>query len=125
MSRGFLGHSFIFATILFTVYSQIIMRWQVGHAGPLPVDLSGRVGFVAHLLTNFWVLSGLLATFLAGISWMLAMTRFEISYAYPFVALNYLLVLAFSVVAFNESLSMPKLAGTVLIVIGIIFVTRG
>jgi multidrug transporter EmrE-like cation transporter len=56
---------------------------------------------------------------------MLAMTRFEISYAYPFVALNYLLVLAFSVAAFNESLSMSKLAGTALIVIGIIFVARG
>jgi multidrug transporter EmrE-like cation transporter len=56
---------------------------------------------------------------LAGISWMLAMSRFEISYAYPWIGLNFLLMLFFGVVLFDESFSLAKLFGTLLIVAGI------
>src|SRR4051794_31687322 len=78
-----LDHVYIASTILFTVYSQLVMRWQVGLVGPLPPDVPGKIGFVVHLLLNPWVLSGVAATFLAGVSWMMTMTKFQLSYAFP------------------------------------------
>lgn len=120
-----LDHSYILATLLCTVYSQLVMRWQVGAAGELPSDGPGRVRFIATLLVNPWVLSGIVATFFAGVSWMLAMTRFEISYAYPFVSLNYVIILAASILLFNESLSPPKIMGTVLVIVGIVVISKG
>ncbi len=118
-------HSFIFSTILFTVYSQLIMRWRVTEAGALPADMVDKVHYIVALLLNPWVISGIVATFLAGISWMLAMTKFEISYAYPFVSLNYLLVLAAGFLLFQESLSITKLAGSALVILGIIVIAKG
>lgn len=118
-------HSFIVSTIVFTVYSQLVMRWQVGGAGEVPTDGLGKARFIASLLTNPWVMSGIVATFLAGVSWMLAMTRFEISYAYPYVSLNYVIVFAASVMLFNESVSLPKLIGTALVIVGIVVISRG
>lgn len=118
-------HSFIFSTILFTVYSQLIMRWQVSAAGPLPSNLSDKMGYVIALLMNPWVMSGIVATFLAGVSWMLVMTKFEISYAYPFVSLNYILVLVAGFLLFQETISITKLAGSALVVLGIIVIARG
>lgn len=118
-------HFFIFATIIFTVYSQLVMRWQVMAAGPLPVDTSGKASYVINLLFTPWVLSGIVATFLAGVSWMLAMTKFEISYAYPFVSLNYILVLVAAFFLFNETLSVTKLIGSALVVVGVVVVSRG
>jgi drug/metabolite transporter (DMT)-like permease len=118
-------HAYIASTIAFTVYSQLVLRWQVGSAGAAPQDVVEKIRFVASLLINPWVLSGILATFLAGVSWMLAMTRFEISYAYPFVSLNYVLVMIASVVWFDEQMSPAKVAGTLLIVAGIIVVSKG
>jgi multidrug transporter EmrE-like cation transporter len=118
-------HLFIFSTILFTLYSQLVMRWQVGSAGALPADAIGKVQFVAHLLLNPWVLSGMLASFAAGISWMLAMTRFEVSYAFPFVSINYVLVLAAGVLLFQESMSATKILGSALVVVGIIVIAKG
>ena len=56
---------------------------------------------------------------------MLTMTRFEIGYAYPFVSLNYVIVLTASIIFFNESLSGPKILGTVLVVAGIVVISRG
>ncbi|MEF8719510.1 MAG: hypothetical protein V5B44_18040 [Candidatus Accumulibacter necessarius] len=118
-------HSFIFSTILFTVYSQLIMRWQVTEAGALPIDMPGKVHYIVALLLNPWVISGIVATFLAGVSWMLTMTKFEISYAYPFVSLNYILVLAAGFLLFQESLSCAKLVGGALVILGIIVIARG
>ena len=124
MSRV-LGHSYILATVLFTVYSQLVMRWQVGQAGQVPSELGDKAHFIVVLLFNPWVISGIAATFLSGVSWMLVMTRFEISYAYPFVSLNYILVLGASWILFGESISPTKLAGTLLVVIGLAVVAKG
>ena len=118
-------HSYILLTVIFTVYSQLVMRWQVTMAGPLPVDVQGKFSYVFELIFNPWVLSGIISTFLAGVSWMLAMTKFEISYAYPFVSLNYILVLAAGVLLFDESISVAKIVGCVLVMFGIVVVARG
>lgn len=124
MSR-FIDHSYILLTIFFTVYSQLVMRWQVTAAGQLPDDITGKVRFVIILLLNPWVITGVIATFFAGVSWMLAMTRFEISYAFPFVSLNYILILAASVFLFNESFSVTKILGSLIIIVGIVVIAKG
>jgi drug/metabolite transporter (DMT)-like permease len=118
-------HFFILMTIFFTVYSQLIMRWQVGNAGSLPADTPGKFSFILALLLNPWVLTGVASTFLAGVSWMLAMTRFEISYAFPFVSLNYILILLAGFLIFGESFSLVKLGGTFLVILGLLVIAKG
>jgi len=113
-------HVYILASIAFTVYSQLIMRWQVSAAGDLPSDFLGKARFVGILLVNPWVLSGIFSTLLAGVSWMLAMTRFEVSYAYPFVGLSFILVMVLSGLIFGESIGAYKIVGTILVVAGVI-----
>ena len=125
MFNRLLDHSYIVSTIVFTVYSQLTMRWQVQLAGPLPDDVAGKLHYVVQLLLNPWVLSGVAATFFAGVSWMLAMTKFEISYAYPFISLNYLIVVAAGFLFFAESLSGLKLIGTGLVILGLIIIAKG
>ena len=120
-----LDHLYILAMLAFGTYSQLIMRWQVSLAGQLPEPVGEKALYVLRLLANPWVMSSIAATFLAGISWMLAMTKFEISYAYPWVSLNFLIMLFFGVLLFHESFSFGKLAGTLLIMAGIVVMARG
>jgi drug/metabolite transporter (DMT)-like permease len=119
-----LDHVYIFAMVFLTAYSQIIMRWQVGLAGALPAGGGAKVQFVVHLLLNPWVLSGIVATFFAGVSWMLALTKFQLSYAYPFTSLVYMLVLASGVVFFRDSMSAGRLAGTAVVMLGVVMIAR-
>jgi drug/metabolite transporter (DMT)-like permease len=123
MNRA-LDHVYIFAMVFLTAYSQIIMRWQVGLAGALPAGGGPKMLFVAHLLLNRWVLSGIIATFFAGVSWMLALTKFQLSYAYPFTSLVYLLVLASGVAFFKDSMSAGRLAGTAVVMLGVVMIAR-
>lgn len=118
-------HIYIFSTIIFTVYSQIIMRWQVSHSGPLPESLIDKLNYICVLLINPWVITSIISTFLAGVSWMLAMTKFEISYAFPFVSLNYVFILIVGVLFFGEYISFIKLVGCLIVVVGILVIAKG
>jgi multidrug transporter EmrE-like cation transporter len=120
-----MGYFYIFGCVLFTVYGQLIVKWQVASAGALPADVVGKISFLLRLLLNPWIISSLAAAFLAMLSWMAAMTRFELSYAYPFMSLAFVLVLGLSAVFFHEQLTAPRILGMVLIVTGIIVGSRG
>lgn len=120
-----MSYLFVALTVLLTVYGQIVIKWQVLEAGALPTDVQGKFAFIAHLLTNIWVLSGLAAALLASICWMLAMSKLPLSHAYPFVSLSFVLVLFLSYATFSEPLSVPKLLGVALIVLGVVVSSQG
>ena len=56
---------------------------------------------------------------------MIAMTKFEISYAYPFTILGLVFVTIFSVILFGESVNIYKIGGIILIVFGVIVISKG
>ena len=124
MSR-LIDHSYILCTILFTVYSQLIIRWQVKLAGELPSGFQEKSLHILQLLVSPWVLTAIIATLLAGMSWMLTMTRFEISYAFPFISMTYVLMLIAGFYFFGESLSLMKLLGTLMVVSGLMIIVKG
>ena len=119
------GFAYVLGSVMFTVYGQIMVKWQVGKAGALPASFSERIPFLARLLFNPWILSGMLAGFLALLCWVAAMTKFELSYAYPFMSLAFVLVLALSALLFHEPLTIAKLVGMLLIIAGIVVGSRG
>ena len=125
ITEGTAGFVYVFGSILFTVYGQIVVKWQVGKAGALPAALSERVAFLLSLILNPWILTGMLAGFFALVCWLAAMTKFELSYAYPFMSLAFVFVLVLSAVFFHEPLTFAKISGVLLIIAGIIVGSRG
>ena len=120
-----MSYLFVLITILLTVYSQIVIKWQVIVAGTFPVELPDRIWFLAKLLVNPWVFSALAAGLLAVVSWMAAMTTLDLSHAYPFMSLAFVLVLLLSVLVFDEPFTVYKVVGLVLITGGIIVGSQG
>ena len=123
--RSLFDFGYIFAVVILTVCGQLILKWQVAKAGAFPALLSERVFFLSRLLFNPWVIAGLFAGLLAFLSWMAAMTKFELSYAYPFMSLAFVLVLLSSALIFRETVTLPKILGVLLIMMGIIVSSRG
>jgi len=114
------AYGFVAATVLLTVYGQIIIKWQVGKAGHFPSGASARVHYLGHFLLNPWVISALLGGLLAAFSWIAALSRLELSRAYPYTAGSFVLVLVLSAIFFDEALNPFKIAGAALIVLGLI-----
>lgn len=123
-SFDWLGHTCIALTLFFTVYGQMVLKWQMSEAGALPSAGSERLRFLLAQLLNPWTLSAFFAAFLASLAWMAAMTRFELSYAYPFMSLAFVIVMALGVAFLGEGMSAQKLAGTALVVGGLVIIAR-
>jgi multidrug transporter EmrE-like cation transporter len=115
-----MNYIYVFLTILLTVYGQIIIKWQVSKAGILPLTMVGKLEYMFHLLLNGWIIGALFAAFLASLTWMAAMTKLPLSYVYPFMSLSFVLVTILSVIFFNEAMTIPKILGLSLIIIGLI-----
>jgi multidrug transporter EmrE-like cation transporter len=119
-----IGYVYIFGTVLFTVYGQLILKWRVAQYGQLPAEAGDKFYFLAKLLLDPFLLSGFASTLIAALFWIAAMTKFDISYAYPFMSLAFVLVLALSAWFFKEPLTLNKMLGMAFIVTGIIITSR-
>jgi multidrug transporter EmrE-like cation transporter len=120
-----ISHFYIFLTVLLTVYGQIVIKWQVILAGSFPISLSEKFFFLARLLINPWIISSFACAFLASLSWMVAMTKFPLTYAYPFVSLTFVLTITCASLLFNEVITTSKFIGMSAIIAGIIIGSRG
>ncbi len=120
-----MNYIYVFLTILLTVYGQIIIKWQVSKAGGLPLTMTGKIEYMFHLLLNGWIIGALFAAFLASLTWMAAMTKLPLSYAYPFMSLSFVMVVLLSGLLFHETITPIKIAGVVLIILGVVVGSQG
>jgi multidrug transporter EmrE-like cation transporter len=119
-----MGYLYIFLTIVFTVYGQMILKFRIALYGSMPDNILPKILFLLKLLLDPFILSGFISAFFASLFWMAAMTKFELSYAYPFMSLAYVLVFIFSVLIFNESFTLNKVLGLILITLGIVLSSK-
>jgi drug/metabolite transporter (DMT)-like permease len=71
------------------------------------------------------MLSVFFAAFLASLCWFGAMTKLQLSHAYPLTSLSFVLVLVLSFVFFQEPITWAKVAGLALILGGITVASLG
>ncbi|TQS70582.1 EamA family transporter [Ornithinibacillus gellani] len=119
-----MGFLYIFGTIIFTVYGQLMLKWRIDKVGSLPEAAFEKLLFLFRLLLDPLILSGFLSAFVASLFWMAAMTKFDISFAYPFMSLSFVLVFLLSVFLFSEPVTAQKVIGLSFIVLGIIVTSQ-
>lgn len=117
---------YIFSTIVFTVFGQMILKWRITKLGWHMVegDLWVKVKCYCTLLFDPFILIGFLAAFIASVCWTMAMTKFEITVAYPFMSLSPAIVFLLGVFLLNESFSWGKVIGLALIITGTIVTVK-
>ena len=121
-----MSYLYIVGCILFTVYGQLILKWRMNQYEVLPVEPLNKVFVLVKLiLVDPYILSSFVAAFLASLFWMAAMTKFPLSFAYPFMSSAFVIVISFSVLFFGEALNFYKLFGIGLIIAGMIVLSHG
>ncbi len=121
-----LNHFYLILAICFGVVSQLIIKWKMSAFSFDDYETwQDKFILAFSMLLNPYIIISLVLTLLAGVTWMIAMTKFEISYAYPFTLLGLVLVTIFSVVFFGESISVYKIGGIALIILGVVVISKG
>jgi drug/metabolite transporter (DMT)-like permease len=120
-----MAYLYILGTILCTVYGQLILKFRIVKFGTMPELFYGKIIFLLKLFLDPFVLSGFISAFFASLFWMAAMTKFELSFAYPFMGVSFILVLLLSWLLLGESMNIYKIAGVFLITLGLIISSKG
>jgi len=117
---------YIPATIIFTIYGQMILKWRITKLNWTMVDgnLIERVICYLKLLFDPFILSGFFSAFIASICWTMAMSKFEITTAYPFMSISPAIVFLLGVFILNETFTIGKVIGLVLIILGTIVTVK-
>ena len=108
----------VFAVLGFTVYAQLVIKARV-LVHTAQAGARGKLHYLVLMFTDVWVLSALAAAVVATVSWMLAIQRLELGYAYPFIALSFVLVPIGATALFGEPLPATQLLGIALIIAGV------
>jgi len=121
-----MGYAYVFGTIFFTVYGQLILKWRIVTYGALPDGFGEKVLFLAKLLFDPYIFSGFFAAFIASFFWMAAMTKFDVSHAYPIIVGGLaILTSVFAVIFLKEPIDVYKATGLLLIVAGVYALSQG
>ena len=118
-----MGYLYIFLTIILTAYGQVILKWRLNQLGGLPEGFDKWIFLIKSIFDPF-IFSSFFAAFLASLTWMAALSKFQLSYAYPFMSLSFLFVLLLSFIFLNEALTLQKVLGIVLVIIGLVIASR-
>jgi drug/metabolite transporter (DMT)-like permease len=86
----------------------------------IPSNMMERV---FNVFINPWILGGILLHFLALAIWLWALSKVNITFAYPFIALGYVLVSLMAWRWLGEDLSLVKILGMGVIIVGILIVS--
>ena len=106
--------------LLFTVYGQIMLKWRINMKDGLPESLADKLVYILKLFLDPWILSAFFAAFIAALFCMAAMSKFDLSFAYPFMSLSFIFVLIISTFILGETVTPGNIIGLILIIAGLI-----
>jgi multidrug transporter EmrE-like cation transporter len=105
------------------VAGQTMIKLGVSHPGA--TDATSNLGSLLFLiLRSPYILLGLGLYGVGALAWIAVLARLDLSIAYPFLALNFVLVALVSYAALGESIPILRWMGILVICAGIFLVAR-
>jgi multidrug transporter EmrE-like cation transporter len=113
----------LFLTVLVSTLGQLLLKKGVQLEGG--VSFNNEIIFeVIKIVKSPYIMCGLLAYVFAMALTLVALSRVEVSVFALFTSLSYVLVIFASYFFFNESITLVKLVGTSLIILGVYFIVK-
>ena len=114
--------------ILFTVFtnflSQIMLKKGMTQIEIGAFNADSILKAVPSIIFNIFVISGLVMMVISMACHLLVLSKVDISYAYPFLGLSFVLITAWGYFVLAEPLSIYKILGVALIVCGVALVAK-
>jgi len=117
------GIYFVLISVIFNVSGQYSIKTGMNKFGNIELNNS-IISTLSQVILMPNIILGLIFYIISSISWFIALSKLELSTAYPLLSIGYVLLMFISYLFLNESLGINKIIGTLLIVGGIFFISR-
>jgi len=114
----------ILLSVLLGVVGQLILKHGMTVMGRLDIGVGGLLPALWRMATSPYVVGGLLIYVGGTFFWLLALNRLDLTFVYPFASLSYVLIFFASWLLFHENVGPLRVAGMVVICLGVLLVAR-
>jgi multidrug transporter EmrE-like cation transporter len=119
----------LLALIIFSVslsaIAQIVLKTGMTSSAVANVMKLGSPFEVAvQIAISPWVVGGLGLYFLGALVWLFVLARVEVSVAYPFVGLGFILTMIMGKFVMGDDITVTRMVGTLLVAAGVVLIAR-
>ena len=115
---------YILISVLASTVGQLLLKKGMNDLGSVTLSANQFLLTTWKMVSNPYVFIGLVIYVAGTIFWLAALSRVDLSYAYPFASLSYVVMLVASWMMFDEKITLSRLLGTFVIGIGVLLIYR-
>ncbi len=103
---------------------ELLLKHGINMVGALHLNPELFIPSPAKAFTNPFVLAGFALIFGGSIFWLAAISRVDLSWAYPMLSLGYIIVVAEPWILLNEPVTPLRFIGVLVICLGVFLLSR-
>ena len=119
-----LEFSLVLCGVLLNAFAQLLLKAGVRQLGHFDFSLANAWPVGSALATNYPILGGLSCYVISVVVWILALSRVEVSIAYPMLSIGYVVNAGLAWFLFGEAVGPQRLIGIAVIIVGVVIVAR-
>ena len=110
--------------VLLNAIAQLLLKAGSGALAGIELRAANAMAIAGRLVLNPPIIAGLVCYAISVVVWILALSRVEVSVAYPMLSVGYVVNALAAWWLFGENLSAARMAGIGVILIGVWLVAR-
>lgn len=115
---------FILFTVATNAAAQLMLKYGMMQLGPLSFAGVNPLIKVLQVVFSPWVFLGLCTFVVSMASHLFVLSKVDLSFAYPFLSLAYVMVAVFAYFVFREDLNALRIAGIAFICVGTVLIAQ-
>ena len=119
-----LSMNYLLISIILGGFGQVLLKKGMEIIGPVDLSFLSLGKVVWSLISNPFIVGGIFTYGISMLLWLTALSKVELSYAYPFVSLGYIIMIFASWLIFHENITLLRLSGCLVILLGVIIISR-
>ena len=117
MSWG--SFALILTGVLLNAAAQLMLKAGANRVGPVEIEMQALTAVARELAFSAPIAGGIACYVVSVVVWILALTRVDVSLAYPMLSIGYVVNAVAAWILFGEHLSPMRLAGIFVIILGV------
>jgi len=119
-----ISFALILVGVLLNAVAQLALKAGVRDLGPIALQLEGSLPVATRVITTPAIWLGLACYGISVVVWVLALSRVDVSIAYPMLSIGYVVNAAAAWWLFGEALGPMRVLGICVIVFGVFLLYR-
>ena len=116
--------SLVLLGVLLNAIAQLLLKAGTNTIGHFEFSVANALPVAMKVATQPYILGGIVCYVVSVVVWILALSRVEVSVAYPMLSIGYIVNAVAAYFLFGEAVSVQRLAGIGIIILGVYIVAR-